>query len=846
MGRKTAGNKLIRLTATFAAVFAAVYAVYLILGLAPFGDSSFTLRDGDIQMLDFLRCYKRFLSGDGSMLYSFSKGLGDNMYPLFTYYLASPVNLFVVFWNYDSIPAFVDFAVAVKLALSAATFEFFMEERYDLSDRRKIVFSELLSLCYAFCSFAVSAGCFLPFLDGLVFLPLMAAGVYKAVAGKSRIILISGCALAVICNWYMGAICCLYSVVILACDLFSVKRSFKEILLAVFRYACCMAAGLLISMAVLFPTLTALGSHGGVDVTGILIPEIYGNPLTFISNYKPLSISDLANPAVFAGSFVLIAAVSFFASRKALRVKITYGTALLFTVAIFYFRPLVNLYLLLRENTAFAYGYRYAFAASFLLCFIAAEALIGSERTEIRPLSVAVTGGLFVAVILISDISEGNTAVTVMSVGLIVLITVFASLMQSGILQDLRRVMTVLVVVLCAVEVGLHVIVTIPLYSTENVASYRDYSNEQARLKASLPSDGVYRISQDRFRDENLYKGLTCCYNDPLAYGYYGLSSYSSAQSDRAGWFLDRSGYRYSAATMNIVNSPNLAIDSFLGVRYAASAYDIPGLKRTSDSQYNSMSVYENPFALDLAFTIPKDTYYAESIRSADYFEYNNRIWSLITGEDIRIFDTIDHESRISGDNVTYSIDSSGKDSLYYGYIRFPSSRNMVIDVNGAYETAYYNWLAPSVFRIPVTGAESYVDVPDSEGDAVFARLDLKELERAADIVRRNSGKTDITEFKDGHVKITSVSATDGYLCVTVPYDEQWNVTVNGKKVEPELLADTFFMIPLDEGINTVEMDYRVAYLIPSLMISIASLTIIITTEIIYYIRKRKSGGVIR
>ncbi len=843
MNRKAEGKKLVRLIVTFAAVFAAVYVIYLILGLAPFGGSSFTHRDGDIQMLDFLRCYKRFLSGDGSMLYSFSKGLGDNMYPLFTYYLASPVNLLVVFWNYDSIPAFVDFAVAVKLALAATAFEFYMENRYELSETRQIVFSELLSCCYAFCTFGISAGCFLPFLEGLVFLPVMAAGVYKAVEGRSRILLSAGCALAVICNWYMGAICCLYSVVILACDLFSVRRSPKEILSAVARYTVCMAEGLLISAVVLFPTLVALGSHGGLDITGLFIPEIYGNPLSFITNYKPLSISDMANPAVFAGSFVLIMSVVFFAARKPLRAKITYGAALLFTVSIFYFRPLVNIFLLLRENTAFAYGYRYAFAASFLLCFIAAEILAGPERDAVRPLPVAITGGLFAAVILISDISGGNTTVTVTGVGLIVLITVFAALMQSGIRTDLRKIMTVFVLVLCVAEVGLHVIVTIPLYSTANVESYKQYSDDQARLKEDLPKEGFYRITQNAFRDENLYKGLTCCYNDPLAYGYNGLTSYSSAQSDRAGLFMDRSGYHYSAATMNIVNTSNLAADSFLGVKYAASTYSMPGLIKTGDKEYNSMSVYKNPYALDLAFTIPSDVYAAESIRGADYFEYNNKVWSLITGEDIRIFDTIGHDIETGDGSVRYSFNSSSEDSLYYGYISFPSARHLSIDVNGAYETAYYNWLAPSVFHIPGNGVSSYVDVPDTEGEAVFARLDLKELQRVSELVRANSGKVDVNEFKDGHVRITAESAGGGYLCVTVPYDEQWKVTVNGKKAETVLLADTFFLIPLEEGQNTVQMDYSVRYLIPSLMVSTAVLIIVVVTEIIIKAKKRGLRG---
>ena len=843
MDRKKIRNKLIRIVLAFAAVFTASYVVYFILGLAPFGDLSFTHRDGDIQMLDFLRCYKRFLEGDGSMLYSFSKGLGDNMYPLFTYYLASPVNLLVVFFGYGELPAFIDFAVALKLALSAAAFAFFIENRYEISGARQIIIGEVLAVCYAFCSFGITAGCFLPFLEGMVFLPLMATGVYKAVEGKNRIILIASCALAVICNWYMGAICCLYSVVILAIELFWVKRSGKEIFRALLRYTYCMEMGLLVSVVVLFPTLMALGSHGGTDISGLFTPEIYGNPLTFFTNYKPLSISDFAHPAVFAGSLVLIVSIASFAARKPIRQKITYALALLFTVAIFYFRPLVNLYLLLRENTAFAYGYRYAFAASFLLCFMTAEALIGGDRADLKPLPIAITGGLFAVVILISDIVNGNTSVTVYSIGLIVLITVFLCLMQSNIRYDLRRVMAGFVVALCAAEVGLHVIVMLPLYCTPNAQSYRHYSEEQAKLKDSLPKDGVYRVTQNGFRDENLFKGLTCCYNDSLAYGYMGLTSYSSAQSDRAGLFMDRAGYHYSAGTMNIVNTPNLAADSFLGVKYVASTYDIPGLNKTGDEKYNSMTVFENPFALDLAFSVPSSRDLSGVIRSEDFFEYNNRVWSLITDEDIRIFESVSFKMEEDGDSVRYVIDSSYPDSLYYGYVGFNSPREMVIDVNGAYETAYFNWLAPSVFQIPANGDSSYVDVPDKDGAPVFVRLDLKELERAAELVRSGGAKVNINEFKDGQIRLTADAKEAGYLCITVPYDEQWQVRVNGKEIEPGLLADTFFLIPVEAGVNTIEMDYHVMYLSSSAFVSLASLVLVVFIEVLLSLRTGKEKG---
>ena len=535
MDKKALTQKIMRTATAFAAVFGVIYAVYALCGFSPFGDMSFTYRDGDIQMLDFLRCYKRFLSGDGSMLYSLSKGLGDNMYPAFTYYLASPVNLLVFFVSYDSIPAFVNFAAAIKLASAAAAFNYYIESRYNICDNKGTIFALLLSVSYGLCSFGITAGCFLPFIEGLVFMPLFAAGVHQAVAEKRRIVLIASCALAVISSWYMGALCCLYSVVILGIELFIEKKTMKEIIRATLRYTYCMAMGLMISAAVLIPTLNALGSHGGVDVTGFGIPDLVGNPLSFLANYKLMAISDLGSPSIFAGSFILIATVAFFAARRPLRQKIVYGIAILFTVAIFHFRPLINLYLLLHENTAFVYGYRYSYVASFLLCMIAAELILSSDTNGLRPVAAAVAGSILATLVLSSNLISGNTDITAFSVGLILLITAAATLMAAKkVRKDLRKTFAGILVVVCLLETALNTYSVMPLYSLSNASRYQEYSEKMSSLIASLPQGEHYRVTSNTFRENNLFPYLTCCYNDPLAYGYMGLSSYSSAQSDRA------------------------------------------------------------------------------------------------------------------------------------------------------------------------------------------------------------------------------------------------------------------------------------------------------------------------
>ena len=58
----------------------------------------------------------------------------------------------------------------------------------------------------------------------------------------------------------------------------------------------------------------------------------------------------------------------------------------------------------------------------------------------------------------------------------------------------------------------------------------------------------------------------------------------------------------------------------------------------------------------------------------------------------------------------------------------------------------------------------------------------------------------------NGHIDVTE----DGKVLFTsIPYDEGWEIKVNGEKAEAELYADAFITIPLQAGDNNIEMDYH-------------------------------------
>ena len=71
-------------------------------GYVPFGEESLATMDASIQYLDFFSFLKDVLSGKNNIFYSFSKMLGGSYFSVFSYYLASPFNFLVVFFEKDN------------------------------------------------------------------------------------------------------------------------------------------------------------------------------------------------------------------------------------------------------------------------------------------------------------------------------------------------------------------------------------------------------------------------------------------------------------------------------------------------------------------------------------------------------------------------------------------------------------------------------------------------------------------------------------------------------------------------------------------------------------------------
>ena len=115
-------------------------------------------------------------------------------------------------------------------------------------------------------------------------------------------------------------------------------------------------------------------------------------------------------------------------------------------------------------------------------------------------------------------------------------------------------------------------------YHADENSQYTAYSlGSQKQIGEIKESDSsIYRISQTSTKIQYT-DGATANYNEALAYNYRSISGYTSSPDDTQREFLERIGYRENGLNMNITNSPVIAADALLGVKYTLSAYPVNG-----------------------------------------------------------------------------------------------------------------------------------------------------------------------------------------------------------------------------------------------------------------------------
>lgn len=780
-------NSTLKNVAFYAACFTFSIALFVALAEAghvyPFGDNSFLTNDLKYQYIDFFAWFRRVLLGEANLRYSFSQGLGMNTWGLYSYYLASPFNLLCVLFPADKLTLFVFAITALKLGCIHISSAWYVQKRFDLSKPAAF----LLSLSFTFCSWTISNLRNPLWIDCLILLPICAYGCYELIRKQRMIRLVIATALNVMFCWYTAYISILFLCIFVLVEFVDYVAeegfSWKLMLDRALRFAGAIALGLLLSAWTFLPTILAMSKGGPVLALG---PLLKTSLKSLIRGFLPcMWVSNESTPQFYCGIVMMLLAVSLLVNRTvSIKTRIATLVVTIILVASSVLSPLEYIWCGMRVPNGF-YS-RTAFLLSFFALWAAGYTLqILKDQPKLR--------------------------------------------------QAYRPAVILPLLALTAIELfaNAHVVWN-QLYAGYSENTNRAYVATATNTIATTTerdSAPFYRIDRTTTRADS------AALNEGLALGYNQLSSYSSANNPQAIALLNSLGYSSVGEFSTRYAEPILAVDALLGVKYAIAEQAPAGYVMAKANQPESATaVYENPYALSVGITASNDIQNS-TLEGENPFEKQNDLYSKILGRKVELYTKIEAAKTEDGESLKQWSVTLPAGSIGYLYINKDTSAGsywpvaLTIDQRSINNEAWRfdNNIrqiadasdAPSQHTVSIGVAEDYTDMPQ-DNEPVFYALNLDVFEQI--ISELKTSEFIPTVFEDGRIEGEYTAKDDGNLLLSVPYDEGWNVTVNGTAAELTPAADKgLSSLNMQKGANRIVMTYKTPGALAGLAVSLAT-----------------------
>ncbi len=830
LGKNTAHVQFQKDLAFYGGVFclalAAVGAAFAVGGYAPFGDQSVAVGDGFNQYLDFFAYLKELMRGDASAFYSFSKTLGGDAVAIFSYYLASPLNLLIVFFRKDQLVLFYHLLCALKMALAALFCAVFLRRRF--AGKLGYLPAGLLALGYGLCHYNMAQCRNVMWLDGVYMLPLILLGVWTLVTKHKTTLLSVTVGLALLFNWYSGAVACLFSAMwlvlewLLACPEKGARM--RGALRTIGQYFYGMLFGVGLSAVLFWPSVLALRrGRASVDWQSLEL-GLHANPLQFFLQGFTVGAADLGAFGVVSlacGALALIGCIALFAAKKVTRgQKVIFGLFSACVVLLFYWGPARFLFCLLKDVGS--YWYRYSFIGSFAIVFLAAFYGAAEGEAAFAPKRIALcTGGAAAVILLLHGVwPTAKTSSVLVTVGF--LAATCGALLIREVLKTRRPKAAqiaagVLAAIVCA-EGAANGVLTWENYGATSASETSGYvAHQQAQADALKAYDeGLYRVHETDFRtypDYHREKNLSSNYNEALAYNYWSISGFTSSTDAQQLEFFQRLGYNRTNENLCVTNTPILTADSLLGVKYYLSQTPLSCLTAVDGiARANGRAVAENPYCLPLAFTYAAGNAAANDAET-DPFVYQNELYAQLSGEKAELYRGAEVTGIVqtSQTDVTITVEVPAGNYILYGILGICPAADLSAD--GVFQTGYKDQRAPTMVYADGGGTHTFT-LHNEEGlaaadvaDLNFCYLDVDLLAGLSEKINARAAQS--LTMADGRVSCTVTGAAGENLYLSVPYDSGWTITRNGETITPELVGSCMMAVPLAEGENQIELRYR-------------------------------------
>lgn len=874
---------------------------YIFLGVYPVGGKSILTVDLHHQYAPLLSELRYMLTeGKLDLSYNFHIGMGSSFIPAFAYYLASPLNILLVFFKESHLTEAILVITLVKFALAATAFTAMAQ----YLTRRRNVSVVTVGVLYALSGFMLAYSWNIMWLDSIIMLPLVVmAAEHLLKTGKlTPYALLLGLALFV--NYYLGFMLCVFLVFYWLVWALRKKRTLKDTLLGGVRFAAGslwgagFAACLLIPVALALGRTSAAGGELGDFRTNFQIFDLFGR--MFYGVTPTIRSGNLPN--LYCGVAAVVLLPIYFGQKQiSLRRRICYGGLL----AIMLLSCTITRWDLVWHglHAPNDLPYRFSFLTIFVVLLLAAYTLSQIKHITRRQVGISLAASAAYLVLweklaaLNTDTNANRVSPDnkMLYINLLLLAVYGLVLLVAVAKKAPRRAAARLMLLVVCAELLFGTGRSLKLMNQNEYftgqAHYIDNTKHLVINDALRRVEYLSRNEQAFLRMEYLAAeandGRTTCVDTALHH-YSGLTTFASSNPYCTTVLMGELGYAINGVNSYLYHQYVAPIDSLLGLRYVVRSDYLPNhpylkyLESVSATDPDTdklveYHIYRNTAALPIG-VVSTDALKKFEGTPYDPFGTQQDLYTSLTGLKDKIYVQMeiadgqggtlyDGSFRTVGSYTTYNaaVDTKGQ---YYAYVDCRAADNITVEVMDAEGNILRNEAVtsyePYILDLGVLNEGSNVAVSLSTSGSVTGNIYVMRLDEQAFEAHRQvllKGGMTVTS-QTGHSlkgKVTADKA--GTMFFSLPYDEGWQVYVDGKKVKTFSVDHgqdkikkedgTYEYKPNDDGaflaaeIPAGEHDIEIVYVTPGgkegLLITGVSLLLLLVPLWLWIVRRRKA-----
>lgn len=765
--------------------------VTLICGFMPFGDTPLNPFDATHQYPAFNLEFMRSLL-NGNVFYSWSAGLGFNLFGSASYYSFSPLNLLTIFASPQNYDLFIAIMTIFRFGLLGFTMSIYLSRTIE-KPSHIVLFSTIYSLMgYASTYFYNHM-----WIDAIIMLPIVVYGLDDLIEGKSPLLYTISLTATIIVNYYIGYMICIFCLIWFIYKIVFIKEK-KEIFK---KFVICSTVGGLMSAVVIVPSFFALLKgkatlyKNGLDYLAFSHLGEY-TYMTSIGSYSAFSYLD--GPALIYSSILVIALTIYYFFNPNVTKKEKLAT--LIVTIFFYLSFTFNLlnYAWQLFQKPIWWQSRFSFLFSFFAITIAARTLEIAPKVKIKSSKILAIWLIWSICIVIGDIlKHGALEETITSTLFYLLLSSILFLTYLFLLN--RKKSFYLLAIFVLVELSMNSFNA--LLCIKNSANFRE---ESSHLKDDIP------YTLEKIDDESFYRfDSTSSYTamDGAFFDFYGIDYFNSARNMSVIDLFKKLGVGVESDCYVYLDTFDPVLYSLLNVKYiygeGTDYYDLIG-----------DGLYKNRYPLSIGFIGSSEI--SNLILGDDPYKNREDIIKTLSNMDLDLYKVIDEEELTKDEGVyLYQFESNKKYLLI-------DPTNVVMTIDDIEYSYKDHPVIESGSKVKLTLAK------DKHDDKVVIHLlDLNALESHLEKLSRYT--LNAKSHVEGHILKGYIDIEeDGYLFTTIEYENGMKFFVDGTPIEPEIVLGTLVGFKLDAGSHVITVDYIPEGFVIGVLVSSVGLIIFI------------------